>query len=69
LENVLERAVILTTGATLDIAPDLLPTPAAAPAEEGTRALAAAQPTQDPAQPTLEAMERDYVLTVPQHTN
>ena len=28
LENVLERAVILTTGSTLDIAPDLLPTAA-----------------------------------------
>src|SRR5439155_11363990 len=32
LENVLERAVILATGPTLEIAPDLLPTPAAPPA-------------------------------------
>jgi len=31
LENVLERAVILTTGPTLDVAPDLLPMPAPGP--------------------------------------
>ena len=32
LENVLERAVILATGPTLDIAPDLLPRPPVVPA-------------------------------------
>jgi formate hydrogenlyase transcriptional activator len=108
LENVLERAVILMTGSTLDIAPDLLPTWApvstpeqqppppspggagepgragtgavrltAPPAEEGSvgredaerpPALAAARHPGGPL-PRLDAVERDYILTVLQHTN
>jgi PAS domain S-box-containing protein len=101
LENVLERAVILTTGAMLEIAPDMLPTPTAAlTAEEQPRAsmrpwrvrnasdqrppiapgsqvvskasgddakrsdtLAAVQ------QSSLEAVERDHILTVLGQTN
>jgi formate hydrogenlyase transcriptional activator len=77
LENVLERAVILTTGATLDIAPDLLPTPATKTAEEQTNlegardtpALAVGQQASGQPQPTLEAVERDYILTVLRQTN
>src|SRR5262249_37274002 len=50
LENVLERAVILETGTVLDVEPGLLPVQAAAPAAAG--------------RPSLESLERDYVLTV-----
>jgi PAS domain S-box-containing protein len=87
LENVLERAVILTAGPTLDIAPDLLPTPAAAPTApplgDGLEAvpqrgsegagddsgLAAGHPTPGRPQPSLEDVERDYILTVLRQTN
>jgi formate hydrogenlyase transcriptional activator len=100
LENILERAVILATGSTLDIAPDLLPTPAPAPpsssksdapsrtetgavrlaaptAEEGsvskedTEGQPALADAQHPDRPLLrlDAVERDYILTVLQHTN
>ena len=55
LENVLERAVILTTGATLGVVPNLLPLPDAAPA---------AQPRL-----TLESVERDYIVTVLEQTH
>jgi transcriptional regulator with GAF, ATPase, and Fis domain len=78
LENVLERAVILATGPTLEVAADLLPAPARTrPAEEraqpegaGDVPVAAAAP-QAPGQPMprLEAVERDYIVTVLQHTN
>jgi formate hydrogenlyase transcriptional activator len=89
LENVLERAVILATGSTLDIAPDLLPAAApgnanlrlafpegavSAPARSGepsrTEAGAArlAAPTEGQ-QPSLEAVEHDYILTVLRQTN
>jgi formate hydrogenlyase transcriptional activator len=89
LENVLERAVILATGSTLDIAPDLLPA-AAPPAEEPTQrdgagavsaparsgepsrteagAARLAAPTEGQ-QPSLEAVEHDYILTVLRQTN
>jgi PAS domain S-box-containing protein len=50
LENILERAVILTTGSTLAIAPDLLPLADAAPAGRQ--------------QQTLEAIERDHIVSV-----
>src|SRR5262249_9158715 len=96
LENVLERAVILATGPTLEVAPDLLPAPAKVeachahadtPAEagllapgvgmppippRGTRAApgpAAAQQTPGQPLPHLEAVERDYIVTVLRHTN
>jgi transcriptional regulator with GAF, ATPase, and Fis domain len=76
LENVLERAVILSTGPTLDIAPDLLPTvaaplvaePSPSAAAEETPAPAAGRPT--PGQPlrSLETVERDHILAVLRHT-
>jgi transcriptional regulator with GAF, ATPase, and Fis domain len=78
LENVLERAVILATGATLEVGPHLLPAPAGAPpAEEPARpegagdapvAAAAPQAAGQP-QPSLEAVERAYILTVLRQTN
>ena len=55
LENVLERTVILTKSATLCIPADLLPTPHATPCAEP--------------QPTLQAVERDYMLAVLQQTD
>jgi PAS domain S-box-containing protein len=93
LENVLERAVILTTGPMLDIAPDLLPAPAAPTAEERPNrpqpilsapggedrvsgkdadddlALAVAQQSSGKPRPTLEDVERDYILSVLRQTN
>jgi transcriptional regulator with GAF, ATPase, and Fis domain len=78
LENVLERAVILATGPTLEVAPDLLPAPPRpGPAEEPARsegagdapvAAAAPQAAGQPL-PHLEAVERDYILTVLRQTN
>jgi PAS domain S-box-containing protein len=55
LENVLERAVILATGPVLEIDPGLQTVRGTAPAE-----------TQ---RPTLESMERDYILTVLRETD
>jgi PAS domain S-box-containing protein len=55
LENILERAVILTTGATLATAPDLLPVP------ETTSAA--------PPQLTLESVERDHIVAVLHQTD
>jgi transcriptional regulator with GAF, ATPase, and Fis domain len=78
LENVLERALILTTGPTLEVGSDLLPAPAKpGPAEERAQpevtdsASARAAAPQSPGQPLqrLEAVERDYIVTVLQHTN
>jgi PAS domain S-box-containing protein len=74
LENVLERAVILATGPTLDIAPDLLPTPASAPAadeppEPADAAEGAARQALDQPQPGREAAERDHILAVLRQTN
>src|SRR5262249_36506868 len=78
LENVLERAVILATGLTLEVAPDLLPASAKTrPAEEraqpegaGDAPVAAAAPqAAAPPQPSLEAVERDYIVTVLRQTN
>jgi PAS domain S-box-containing protein len=77
LENVLERAVILATGSTLDIAPDLLPTLAAArtaeqrpnPEDAEGNSTPAIQQTAGQPQPSLEAVERDYIRTVLRQTN
>jgi PAS domain S-box-containing protein len=78
LENVLERAVILATGDTLEIGPELLPvsSPASAarqpPGPEPVPPnylLAVPLPTADQRQPSLEAVERDYILTVLQQTH
>jgi PAS domain S-box-containing protein len=76
LENVLERAVILATGPTLEVAPDLLSAPAnAGPAEaraqpEGSSSATSAAP-QAPGQPLprLETVERDHIVAVLRHTN
>ncbi|PWT86621.1 MAG: Fis family transcriptional regulator [Proteobacteria bacterium] len=75
LENVLERAVILATGPTLEVAPDLLPAPAKTrpapqPAPpEGAGDVAAAPPASGQPMPCLEAVERDYIVMVLRHTN
>ena len=55
LENVLERAVILTTGTTLGVVPDFVPVSDAAPAARE--------------QLTLESVERDHIVTVLQQTD
>jgi PAS domain S-box-containing protein len=72
LENVLERAVILATGPTLDVASDLLPAPTKvkAVAEESSSvpAIPAAPPPLDQLLPCMEAVERDYIITVLRHT-
>jgi transcriptional regulator with GAF, ATPase, and Fis domain len=77
LENVLERAVILATGATLEVGPDLLPAPTEAPpAEERTGpegagsapALAAGQQAPGQPLPRLEAVERNHIVRVLEHT-
>jgi transcriptional regulator with GAF, ATPase, and Fis domain len=54
LENILERAVILTAGPTLAIAPDFLPLSDAAPAVR---------------QLTLESVERDHIVAVLHQTD
>jgi PAS domain S-box-containing protein len=75
LENVLERAVILATGPTLEVAPDLLPGPAKVRPEkeagpkDGKSAPAALPQGSGQSLPCLEAMERDYIVTVLRHTN
>jgi formate hydrogenlyase transcriptional activator len=78
LENVLERAVILATGSTLDIAIASNFVPAAQPAPspveqpnapaESNAAPAAGQSPGLP-QPRLEIVEREYILKILQQTN
>ncbi len=58
LENILERAVILAAGATLEIAPELLPTPAPRETPE-----AAAAPG------GLKSVERQHILAALARTN
>ncbi len=83
LENVLERAVILASGSTLEIAPDLLPAPPAIPSspapsevhgplnaeDHKDHSLSGAHIIPDKPAPSLEAVERDYILSVLQQTN
>src|SRR5262249_45062780 len=77
LENVLERAVILATGPTLEVALDFLSAPALPPPDEdatppagaGAESPAVVQPVPGQPLPRLEAVERDYILTVLRHTN
>jgi PAS domain S-box-containing protein len=73
LENVLERAVILAAGPTLDVGPDLLPAPGpAARADEPPRPTddaPAAAPAASPSLPSLDAVERDHIVKVLRHTN
>jgi DNA-binding NtrC family response regulator len=54
LENLIERAVILAAGNILEIGPDILSPPGAAPAP--------------PQLSSLESVERDYIRTVLQQT-
>src|SRR5262249_17146604 len=65
LENVLERAVILAAGPVLEIAPDLLLTPAAPPSSAPPGPWTALLPPR----PSLEAVERDYILAVLEQPN
>src|SRR5262249_46324188 len=75
LENVLERAVILASGPTLEVAPDLLPAPAKArPVEDraqpegaGGAPAAAAQAAPGQPLPCLEAVESDSIAPVLRH--
>jgi formate hydrogenlyase transcriptional activator len=77
LENVLERAVILTSGATLDMAPGLLPTKPPAqtaagdtrPEEASAAALAPGKQPEGKPQPSLETVERDYILAILEQSN
>jgi formate hydrogenlyase transcriptional activator len=77
LENVLERAVILAPDDVLEIGPDLLPLSSQAPAArqrpdpEPTPdyLLAVPQQAADRQQPSLQAVERNYILTVLQQTD
>src|SRR5262249_22420291 len=78
LENVLERAVILASGPTLEVAPDLLPArPKTHPVEDPARSedavaapvVAAAHQAPGHALPRLEDVERDHIVTVLRHTN
>jgi PAS domain S-box-containing protein len=78
LENVLERAVILATGTTLDSVPDLLPpaTPARALAKRSNADVAApdspvpAAPTSVPEEAqSLAAVERSHILSVLKQTD
>ena len=78
LENVLERAVILSTGSTLDVATDFLSAPAPTPlADErippadvvdATRSVVV-QPDSGQHLRRLDVVERDYILTVLRHTD
>ncbi len=73
----LERAVILAAGPTLEVASDLLPAPAKShPVEERAQpegagnapmATAGQQATSQPL-PCLEAVERDHIVKVLRHT-
>jgi formate hydrogenlyase transcriptional activator len=72
LENVLERAVILATGPTLDIGADLLPGQARPPAERPGAADALAGPTApagDRPPSSLETVERDHIVAILRQTN
>ncbi|HJZ91580.1 MAG TPA: sigma 54-interacting transcriptional regulator [Gemmataceae bacterium] len=73
LENVLERAIILATGPTLDIGADLLPSAARSPRGGGRPGLEE-MPTSHIAPvldqpPRLEVVERDHILAVLRQTN
>jgi formate hydrogenlyase transcriptional activator len=76
LENVLERAVILAGGPTLEIAPHLLASPMAAVVEAklterdaASSPVAAASSSPPASKPSLEDVERDYILDVLEQAN
>jgi DNA-binding NtrC family response regulator len=62
LENVLERAVILAPGGTLEIAPDLLATPESESSQQVQ--VNTASPSR-----RLQAVERDHIIEVLGQTN
>jgi formate hydrogenlyase transcriptional activator len=67
LQNIIERAVILSKSAVLDLEPDLLPalTPAdASPATDGPSELVKPPATPAPASGTLEEVERGHIVAV-----
>ena len=68
LENVLERAVILTTGSMLDIAPDFVAQSLVPPRPE-REVRNASDHVSRPVDETLETVERDYIRAVLQRTN
>jgi formate hydrogenlyase transcriptional activator len=78
LENVLERAVILASETMLEIGSDLLPLSSPAPTARHQPGPETVSPTHilgephqaaDKRQPSLEAVERDYILTILQQTD
>ena len=78
LENVLERAIILTSGSTLDIDSDLLPSSSPTPTTQEQRhpedaerkSLLTGLPQSAGKQlPSLQAVQRQYILTVLEQTN
>jgi PAS domain S-box-containing protein len=77
LENVVERAVILATGPTLEISADLLPTPGPPPVEDSPEAdkstpdaaFAPTPWTTDQTQQSLEDVERNHIQAVLRQTN
>jgi hypothetical protein len=78
LENVLERATILASGSSLEIPTDLLSASNPVPSGPEQASQKARDPSslirlpQSPAgleQPSLEAIERDYILTILQQTD
>lgn len=77
LENVLERAVILATGPTIEIAADILPSAAPVADAESpgpddiphVTGLASTPPGEGQLHLSLEAVERDHILAVLNQTN
>lgn len=72
LQNVIERAVVLSTGPTLRLAEDLLPVPAlaGAPGSPPAVALSAGHPAAPGSSglPTLEEVERNHILAALQRS-
>jgi formate hydrogenlyase transcriptional activator len=70
LQNVIERAVILTWGQTLELDRDLLPrTAEAGGAESRATSVPKREKSPAPALPSLEEVERSHILTVLERTN
>jgi PAS domain S-box-containing protein len=72
LENILERAIILSNSSTLEIAPDVFgpePVPAVDPSPPVTTPTAPVAGIRDLPVTSLESVERDYILTVLKQTH
>jgi formate hydrogenlyase transcriptional activator len=77
LENVLERAIILATGSTLDISPELLPASTSPASTESLIAAVATAhsagepltPTPEKSQRSLEIVERDHIRAILEQNN